>query len=157
MTNSIMIFSILLSVQSYAQTNAHLPLKTYSFDFVSVNTKDSLNTSYNETALFTGIGEINIFSDSITVNWSNEWESGIYRLFVDTATYQKYDYDGRSEWLSHYTVRSKGYHAVDGLMTLVEGTDIKEGRYTAIIFDTNFSSDGWAVNRRMYLDITKLE
>jgi hypothetical protein len=157
MTNIIMIVTILLTVNCYAQTNAHLPLKTYSFDFVSVNTKDSLNSPYNETGQFTGIGEINVFSDSITVNWSNEWECGIYRLFVDTATYQEYDYDGRSEWLSHYTVRSKGYHSVDGLLTLVEGTDIKEGRYTDIIFDTIFTPDGWAMNRRMYLNITKLE
>ena len=152
-----MIVTFLLTVNCYAQTNAQLPLKTYSFDFDSVNTKDSLNSPYNETGQFTGAGEINIFSDSITVNWSNEWECGTYRLFVDTATYQEYDNNGRSEWLSHYNVRSKGYHAVDGLMTLVEGTDIKEGRYTDIIFDTNFTPDGWALNRRMYLNIIKLE
>lgn len=137
----------------FAQTNAHLPLKSYSFDFVSVNIKDSVDSPYYETGQFNGIGEIQIYSDSITITWSNQWECGIYRLFVDTATYQKYEYGDRLEWLSFYTVRSKGYHQVDGLLTLVDGNDLTEGSYLDIIFDTKFTEEGWARQRRMYVNI----
>lgn len=144
---------LILTITSFAQTNAHLPLKSFSFNFVSVNIKDSVDSPYLETGQFNGIGEIQIYSDSITITWSNEWECGTYRLFVDTATYQKYEYGDRLEWLYFYTVRSKGYHQVDGLLTLVDGNDLKEGSYLDIIFDTKFTEAGWARQRRMYVDI----
>lgn len=152
-----MFFGLMFTTTLFAQTNAHLPLKSFSFDFVSVNIKDSVDSPYYETGRFTGTGEIQIYSDSITVSWSNEWECGTYRLFVDTATYQQYEYDDRLEWLSIYKVRTKGYHQVDGAFTLIEGSDLSEGRYTDIIFDTNFTQEGWSRTRRMYIAIEKIK
>tara|TARA_B110000967_G_scaffold162487_1_gene169046 strand:+ start:392 stop:850 length:459 start_codon:yes stop_codon:yes gene_type:complete len=152
-----MLAIIQISFLSLAQTNAHLPLKSFSFDFVSVNVFDDTDSTFNESGQFTGDGEIQIYNDSITVTWTNQWECGTYRLFIDTANYQKMEYEDRLEWLSVYKVRSKGYHLVDGWLTLVEGSNIKDGSYTHIIYDTNFTSEGWARKRRFYPDLVELK
>ena len=152
-----LITCLLLANSGFTQTNSHLPLKSYSFDFVSVNEKENNDSLYQRVAEFYGIGEIQIYSDSVTVSWSNEWECGIYRLFVDTAFYIHEEHDGRSEWISFYGVRSKGYHQVNGSFTLIEGTDIEKGSYTDILFDTDYSEEGWAMRRRVYSDLEAID
>lgn len=62
----------MLSAFSHAQTNSHLPLKSDTFDFVGVSERDNFDSSYYEVSQFMGSGEIYIYSDSITVAWSNE-------------------------------------------------------------------------------------
>lgn len=140
-----------------AQTNTHLPLKSFSYEYLSVNKRDSIDAPYLEYAIFSGDGEIHIYNDSINFKWMNEWECGVYRLIIDSAVYEEMDYDGYSEWLSIYTVKSKGYHDVDGTLILSEGTDIERGRYTHILFDTKMTAEGWPTNRRIYTSIEELK
>lgn len=149
-------FTSILSNELNGQVNAHLPLKSFAFDFVFVEQKDFTDSAYSQTGIFIGTGEINIHSDSIVINWSNEWECGTYRFFVDTAMYQQYQYDNRKEWLSHYFVRTKGYHDVDGMLTLVEGNDLETGSYIDVVLDTRFTLEGWARQRRRYVDIKEI-
>jgi len=148
--------AILISGFCSAQTNAHLPLKSYSFEFVTINEKENADSLYKGVAQFYGIGEIHIYVDSISISWSNEWECGNYRLFVDSVSYIYDEYDGRSEWFSFYEVRSKGYHKVNGCLVLIEGTEIEEGRYSKIIFDTNYTEQDWARRRRVYFDLIEI-
>jgi len=153
----ILILSFFLTGFSFTQTNAHLPLKSYFFNLVTVNERQDGDSLFHETGQFFGLGEIYIYTDSITVSWSNEWECGTYRLFVDTAVYYHEDFSDKDEWRSSYKVRSKGYHRVDGYFVLIEGTAIERGRYTDILFDTNIFPDGWAMRRRVYSNVQTID
>lgn len=138
---------------SISQETDSKPIKKYEFELVEVMSKTMSDIAFHTTGRFTGIGEIIIYDDSIIIYWSNEWECGQYRMYVDTVTYSEYDMELQYESVQLYTVRSMGYHDVNGGFSLIEGVDEEIGPYVIAILDTQFNKEGFSEKRRIYVDL----
>jgi hypothetical protein len=144
---------ISISLVGFSQGKKAKPVKAYEFEEVQIMNRSNLTNTYVQNSQFTGKGKILIFNDSITITYSNEWESGTYRMFIDTVNILSGEYENGRETLVNYSVRTKGYHDIDGVLILmdIEGND--GSKALSIVLDTKYDETGYAAMRRTYWNI----
>lgn len=150
--STFLLFLALMPFIAYSQKKAK-PTSKFQFGLVNVMDWSQTDNQYVEKTRFTGKGEVLIYNDSIILTYSNEWECGTYKMYVDTTNVIQNTIEGGDETLTFYSVRSMGYHNIDGLFTIIKIEEPDGKTSFMATLDTKFDDEGFAMMRRFYDNI----
>lgn len=132
-----------ISFVTSAQTDNQPYLPSLSFDSCLVLSRDSVDGELGNDLMFTGDGDINFYSDSIVLTYSNKWSCGKYLIHVRNVE----EYTESDRYIKLYTGKAE-YFGWDCGVWLIEYFDGTVG----VLLDNNYK-EGIAMKRRIYMNL----
>lgn len=110
-----------------------------------VNSRISIDSNFNSNGYFFGDGYISLDPDTSIITFSNEWECGTYKLFVDGID----QFRDKKELITHYWGRVE-YFGWSFDLYLIRDENLQP---ISVLFDTEYTTINdkhFARKRRIY-------